>query len=78
MKVKNLKTLRKMFRLSRQELANLLGCTATAVTRWEREKSAYPSVRYTTMLADLYGVSTDVLFDRVSIDIGLMQKRKGD
>ena len=56
----NLKSLRKEIALSQDELANKLGITSQAVSKWECGLS-YPDITLLIPLADLFGVTVDEL-----------------
>ena len=52
---------RKKNGLTQQELGNLLGVSAFAVSKWERELS-YPDIFLLPEIATLIGVSIDEMF----------------
>ncbi len=56
----NLKQLRKKMQLSQEQLAEKLGITTQAVSKWECGLS-YPDIDLLPVLADLFGVSIDTL-----------------
>lgn len=56
----NLKKFRKEKQLSQEQLAELLGITTQAVSKWECSLS-YPDIDLLPQLADLFGVSIDSL-----------------
>lgn len=57
-----IKTLRKQKNISQEGLANYLGVTFQAVSKWETE-AAMPDVALIPAIASFFGVSTDELFD---------------
>ena len=62
----NLYTLRKKNGLSQEELADQLGVSRQAISKWERSE-AYPDTENLIAIARLYGVSLDALIsDRIS------------
>lgn len=56
----NLKQFRKQKQLSQEQLAEQLGITTQAVSKWECSLS-YPDIDLLPQLADLFGVSIDIL-----------------
>ena len=60
----NLRTLRKERGLSQGKLAEAVGVSQQCVSEWERGKIE-PTLSYLWRLADLFGVSIDVLCGRV-------------
>lgn len=54
-------TLRKQIDISQEKLANILGTSAQAVSKWERNKN-YPDIELLPMIADFFGVTIDSLF----------------
>ncbi len=58
-----LKTLRKERKLSQDALAKSVGVTQQCVSEWERGRIE-PTLSYLWKLADLFGVSIDVLCGR--------------
>lgn len=56
----NIKCLRKERRMTQEQLAEALGVTVGAVYKWERSSST-PDISLILEMADLFGVSTDVL-----------------
>jgi len=56
----NIKTFRKERKMTQEQLAEALGVTAGAVYKWERDFST-PDIVLIMELADLFGVSVDVL-----------------
>ena len=58
-----LKTLRKERKLSQDALAKSVGVTQQCVSEWERGNME-PTLSYLWKLADLFGVSIDVLCGR--------------
>ena len=54
---------RKKNGLSQEELANKLGVTFQAVSKWENAKSA-PDIAFLPIIADIFGCYIDELFSR--------------
>ena len=63
---KKLKVYRYQNRVTQMELANLLGVTAQAISKWENEE-CYPDITLLPILADTIGCRVDEFF--VSNDI---------
>ena len=59
----NILKYRKKSGLSQEELANKLGVTFQAVSKWETAKSA-PDIAFLPILADIFGCYIDELFSR--------------
>ena len=59
----NIQKYRKMCSLTQEALAEKIGVTFQAVSKWENAKSA-PDIAFLPMLADLFGCSIDKLFSR--------------
>lgn len=57
---------RKRLGLTQEQLAEKLGITAQAVSKWENDQSC-PDISALPLLADIFGVSTDTLLGRVQI-----------
>lgn len=57
-----IKTLRKAKNISQESLANVLGVTFQAVSKWETGTTA-PEISLIPPLASFFGVSIDELFD---------------
>lgn len=55
---------RKRLGLTQEQLAEKLGVTAQAVSKWENDQSC-PDISILGTLADIFGISTDVLLGRV-------------
>lgn len=55
--------LRRAKRLSQEELANQIGVSPKAISKWENG-DAFPTLDNTVKLADIFGVSTDYLLGR--------------
>ncbi len=64
----NIKSLRKKADVTQDRLAEYLGVTAQAISRWESE-SCYPDIEILPAIADFFNVSLDEL-------IGVNQKKK--
>lgn len=60
----NLRTFRKDKLLSQGKLAEAVGVTQQCISEWENGKTE-PTLTYLWKLADLFGVSIDVLCGRV-------------
>lgn len=58
-------TLRKEKEMTQEALANALGVTNQAVSKWESEQTC-PDIALLPSIADLFGVSIDYLFGRES------------
>lgn len=58
---RTIRRLRKERRLTQEELAEQLGVTAQAVSKWENE-TGMPDISQIVPLAGVFGVSTDVIF----------------
>ena len=56
----NISALRKAKGITQEELANELGVSAQAVSKWENN-SSYPDVSLLTKIADFFGVTVDAL-----------------
>ncbi|MCL2285701.1 MAG: helix-turn-helix domain-containing protein [Firmicutes bacterium] len=57
-----IKSLRKRDDITQEKLADALGVTSQAVSKWESE-SSYPDIEYITPLANFFNVTIDYLFD---------------
>lgn len=57
---------RKRMGMTQEQLADKLGITAQAVSKWENDQSC-PDISTLPLLADIFGVSTDTLLGRVQI-----------
>ena len=60
----NILKYRKKSGLSQEELANKLGVTFQAVSKWENAKAA-PDITFLPILADVFGCCIDELFGRI-------------
>lgn len=60
----NLKSLRHEKRISQREIAKRIGVSQQCVSEWEHKKTD-PTLSCLWQLADLFGVSIDVLCGRV-------------
>ena len=60
----NIQKYRKKCRLTQEELAEKLGVTFQAVSKWENAKST-PDILFLPTMADLFGCSIDDLFSYV-------------
>ncbi|MBE6806489.1 MAG: helix-turn-helix domain-containing protein [Ruminococcaceae bacterium] len=59
----NIQRFRKEKEMTQEELANILGVTYQAVSKWENAKSA-PDIIFLPILADVFECSIDTLFSR--------------
>jgi transcriptional regulator with XRE-family HTH domain len=66
-----IKELRKRGDITQEKLAEALGVTGQAISRWESE-SGYPDIEYISPIANYFNVTTDYLFDH---DTAAKQKR---
>jgi transcriptional regulator with XRE-family HTH domain len=57
-----IKALRKRDNITQEYLAEVLGVTSQAVSKWESGNS-YPDIEYIAPIANLFNVTTDYLFD---------------
>lgn len=57
-----IKALRKRNDITQERLAEVLGVTSQAISKWESE-SGYPDIEYITPIANFFNVTTDYLFD---------------
>lgn len=57
-----IKTLRKRDDITQERLANAIGVTNQAISRWESE-NGYPDIEYITPIANFFNVTIDFLFD---------------
>ncbi len=63
--VKNLRSLRESYGLSRKQLAEIIGLTEKQLYSYEREQnSSEPTLTVLSQLADYFGVTTDELLGR--------------
>lgn len=62
----NIQKFRKQNKMTQEELANRLGVTYQAVSKWENAKSA-PDIFFLPQLADVFGCSIDTLFSRDNV-----------
>lgn len=60
---KKIATYRKNMNITQEALANQLGISNQAVSKWETEQS-YPDVELLPKIADIFNISLDELFDR--------------
>lgn len=73
----NIAVLRKKKGITQEELANELGVSAQAVSKWENNSSC-PDVSLLTKIADYFGVSVDALFRAQEDDIVDLAEEKED
>ena len=59
-------TNRKRLALTQDKLAEMLGVTAQAVSKWENDQSC-PDITMLPQLADIFGITTDELLGRVTV-----------
>jgi len=57
-----IKALRKRDDMTQERLAEVLGVTGQAVSKWE-SGSSYPDIEYISPIANIFNVTTDYLFD---------------
>ena len=57
-----IKILRKRDDITQERLAEVLGVTSQAISKWESE-SGYPDIEYIPPIANFFNVTTDYLFD---------------
>lgn len=57
-----IKALRKRDDITQEQLAEILGVSNQAISRWESE-SGYPDIEYITPIANFFNVTIDYLFD---------------
>ena len=62
-----IRRLRKERGLTQEELAELLGVTFQAVSKWENE-TGLPDISQVVPLANVFGVTTDILFGTDSVE----------
>ncbi len=55
-----IRNFRKQFKMSQEMLAEALGVSVAAISKWERDQTI-PELKYILEMAGLFGVSTDVL-----------------
>lgn len=73
----NIAVLRKKKGITQEELANELGVSAQAVSKWENNSSC-PDVSLLTKIADYFGVSVDALLRTQEDDIVDFAEEKED
>ena len=56
----NIRTYRKAMNLTQEQLAEVLGVTVGAVSKWESDRSN-PEIGMLPVLAELFGISVDAL-----------------
>ena len=56
----NFKTMRKQRNLTQEQIAETLGVSCQAVSKWETN-SSYPDITLLPIVADYFGVSVDYL-----------------
>ena len=54
-------TLRKQKDITQEEMANAIGTSAQAISKWERGKN-YPDIELLPIIADFFGTTIDNLF----------------
>jgi transcriptional regulator with XRE-family HTH domain len=60
-----IKELRSSRGLTQEQLAETLGVTNQAISKWETE-NGYPDIEYILQIANFFNVTTDFLFDRIN------------
>lgn len=73
----NISALRKQKGITQEELANVLGVSAQAVSKWENNSSC-PDVALLTKIADYFGVTVDALLRSNEDEINSAQQPKAD
>ncbi len=68
---------RKRLGLTQDQLAEKLGVTAQAVSKWENDQSC-PDIATLPLLADIFGISVDELLGRGSTDSGEQKVHEGE
>lgn len=58
---KTLANLRKQKRVTQEEMANTIGTSAQAISKWETGKN-YPDIELLPIIADYFDISVDSLF----------------
>lgn len=71
-----IQTLRKQKGVSQEELADQIGVSRQAVSKWESEQS-FPEIEKIILLSDYFNVSTDYLLKGIEPIVGV-SKRKAD
>jgi len=69
---KNIASLRKKNNLTQEELANKLGVSAQAISKWENENSC-PDISLLPKIADLFGITVDALIRKSNTEIALQE-----
>ena len=72
----NLLTIRKLHKLSQEDVAEKIGVSRQAVAKWENGETA-PDIYNCKALADLFDVSLDDLVNFSSENTGLLVRPKG-
>ena len=67
---KRIMTNRKRLGLTQDKLAEILGVTAQAVSKWENDQSC-PDITMLPQLADIFGITTDELLGRESVTVAI-------
>lgn len=65
---KKIAAYRKNMNITQEALANQLGISNQAVSKWETEQS-YPDVELLPKIADIFSISLDELFDRECVSV---------
>lgn len=68
---------RKRLGLTQDQLAEKLGVTAQAVSKWENDQSC-PDISTLPLLADIFGISVDDLLGRGNTDSGAQKVHEGE
>lgn len=73
----NISALRKQKGITQEELANVLGVSAQAVSKWENNSSC-PDVSLLTKIADYFGITVDALLRSNDDEINSVKEPKTD
>lgn len=71
----NLRNKRKGIGLTQEEVANRLGISRQAISKWENGYS-YPDLDNLMLLSKLYGISVDDLLQGDNVDVKKVKRRK--
>lgn len=73
---KKIASYRKNMNITQEALANQLGISNQAVSKWETEQS-YPDVELLPKIADIFNISLDELFDRECVPVSKASAGEG-